>query len=83
VVLEVEDVDQADGIDPKKQGVIVEKGLKASFVMPSPDFNSGIQMIEAAKKRAGIPLGEPDDEREFGGDKLFVKGFSVESHMLD
>lgn len=80
IVTDVEDVWKLSEIDPKTQGVIVEKGLRASFVMPDESFASAQQAVDKAKERAGIPADEPDDEREFGGDKLFVRRFSVETH---
>lgn len=83
IVTDVEDVWTASEIDPKKEGVVVEKGLRASFVMPDASFDSAEQAIAKAKERAGIPADEPDDEREFGGDKLFVRKFTVETHALD
>lgn len=83
VITSIEDLQSADGIDPESQGLIVEKGLKASFVVPDEKYASAAEMLETAKKRAGIPLDEPDDEREYGGDKLFIKGFAVERHSLN
>ena len=83
IVMDVEDVWALSEIDPKKEGVVVEKGLRASFVMPDGSFASAEQAVAKAKERAGIPADEPDDEREFGGDKLFVRKFTVETHALD
>ena len=82
IVTDVEDVWELSEIDPKTQGVIVEKGLRASFVMPDTSFASAQQAVDKAKERAGISADEPDDEREFGGDKLFIRRFSVETHTI-
>lgn len=72
-----EDTD-ASGLDPKKFGVIAEKGLRRGVLLPNIEgIDTVDEQIAAVKRKAGIPEYEEDEEL---GEKLFFKRFTVEAH---
>ncbi len=71
-VLSQPEVCEKEDLDPKKYGIIVEKGSRSGLLLPDLDgIDSVKEQLEVTKNKAGIP---PRDEN------FVIKRFEVERH---
>ncbi|MDD2414044.1 MAG: AmmeMemoRadiSam system protein A [Eubacteriaceae bacterium] len=73
-----EDVNNKSELDPKRYGVIAEKGLRRGLLLPGlTGIDTVEEQIAAVKRKAGIPEYESDDEL---GERLVLQRFTTEIH---
>lgn len=73
-----EEVEGIDALDPKKYGIIVEKGLNRALLLPDlTGIDTPEQQLAIAKEKGNIVDFQDDPER------LVIKRFTVERHQTE
>ncbi|MEG0377452.1 MAG: AmmeMemoRadiSam system protein A [Eubacterium sp.] len=72
-----EEIDTIEALDPKKYGLIIEKGLQRGVLLPNiTGITTAEEQITMVKRKAGIM--EYDEEN---GERLVMQRFEVERHQ--